>query len=76
MKNDFDTIENIIMGGDFNCPLNPTVDKRGGILSPRQSVINIIEELQSELDLHDIWHIKSPTTRIHGVNRNLGSFLD
>ena len=63
MKNDFDTIENIIMGGDFNCPLNPTVDKRGGNLFPRQSVINIIEELQSELDLHDIWRIKNPTTR-------------
>ena len=52
-----------IMGGDFNCPLNPTVDKRGGILSPRQSVINIIEERQSELDLHDIWRIKNSTTR-------------
>ena len=62
-KNDFDTIENIIMGGDFNCPLNPTVDKRGGNLFPRQSVLNTIEELQSELDLHDIWRIKTPTTR-------------
>ena len=63
VKNDFDTIENIIMGGDLNCPLNPTVDKRGGNLFPRQSVINIIEELQSELDLHDIWRIKNPMTR-------------
>jgi len=61
--NDFDTIENIIMGGDFNCPLNPTVDKRGGNLFPRQSVINTIEELQLELDLHDIWRIKNPTMR-------------
>ena len=64
-ENDFDTIENIIMGRDFNCPLNPTVDKRGGNLFPRQSVINTIEELQSELDLHDISRIKNPTTRTY-----------
>ena len=55
--NDFDT-ENIIMGGYFNCPLNPILDKRGENLMPRQSVINSIERLQWELDLRDIWRIK------------------
>ena len=30
---------------------------------PRQSVISTIEQLQSELDLHDIWRIKNPTIR-------------
>ena len=60
--NDFDS-DNIIMGGDFNCPLNPIVDKRGGNLMPRQSVINAIESLQWELDLHDVWRIKNPTER-------------
>ena len=30
---------------------------------PRQSVINAIERLQWELDLHDIWRIKNPTER-------------
>ena len=35
--------ENIVVGSDFNCPLNPTLDKKGGILIPRQHVINLIE---------------------------------
>ena len=30
---------------------------------PRQSVINVIEQLQSERDLHDIWRVKNPTIR-------------
>lgn len=55
--NDFDT-DNIIMGGDFNCPLI-----RGRNLMPRQSVIYAIERLQWEFDLHDIWRIKNPTER-------------
>ena len=62
-QNDFDEMENIIMGGDFNCPLNHIMDKRGGNLIPRQSVINTIESLQSELDLHGIWRVKNPTRR-------------
>ena len=63
IQKDFDSIENIIFGGDFNCPLNPAVDKRGGNLIPRRSVINAIEQIQSERDLHDIWRIKNPTMR-------------
>ena len=33
------TLDNVIIGGDFNCPLDPTMDKKGGILIPRQHVI-------------------------------------
>ena len=63
IKTNYFDSDNIIMGGDFNCPLNPIVDKRGGNLMPRQSVINAIESLQWELDLHDVWRIKNPTER-------------
>lgn len=60
---DLDSDSNVIEGGDFNCPLDPTVDKKGGILIPRQHVINSIESIQNEFSLHDIWRIKNPNTR-------------
>ena len=54
--------DKIIVGGDFNCPLNPVLDKRGGLLITRKQV-ECIEELQKICNLHDIWRIKNPNTR-------------
>ena len=53
---------NVIAGGDLNCALDPTLDKRGDILIPRQHVIKSIESFQNELNLHDIWRIKNSNT--------------
>ena len=62
LRNDkFGTKENIIIGGDFNCPLDITLDKKGGLPTPRKYVINSIDELQNEFSLHDIWRLKNPT---------------
>ncbi|CAH3144878.1 unnamed protein product, partial [Porites lobata] len=58
-----DSEENIVIGGDFNCPLNPTLDKKGGIMTPRKSVINFINDVQSQLDLVDIWRVNNPQTK-------------
>ena len=60
---DLDSENNIVIGGDFNCPLNPTIDKKGGILIQRKSVTSCIDCLQSELDLVDIWRIKNPDVK-------------
>ena len=46
------------------------MEKKRGIMVPRQSVINAIEEIQVDLDLHDIWRIKNPTTRSYTWSKN------
>ena len=75
-KENLDEEENIILGGDFNCPLNPFLDKKGGILTPRKSVVKTIESLQDELDLVDIWRIKNPTKKVlRGVRTLQWSFV-
>ena len=58
-KKNFDEEENIITGGHFNCPHNPILDKKGGLLIPRKSVATTNENLQEELDLVDIWRVKN-----------------
>ena len=58
-KNNFDEEENIIIGGDFNCPPNPILDMKGGLLIQRKSVVIRIENLQEELDLVDIWRVRT-----------------
>ena len=55
--------ENIIIGGDFNCPLNPSLDKKGGTMLLRKSVIETIDCLRDELDLVDIWRMKNPSSK-------------
>ena len=69
-KNDFDEEENIIIGGDFNCPPNPVLDKKGGLLIPRKSVVATIDNLQEELDLVDIWRIKNPAKKSFTWSQN------
>ena len=53
-KENLDEEENIILGRDFNCPLNPLLHEKGGALTPRKSVVDTIEGLQEELNLVDI----------------------
>ena len=71
LKNEnLDEEENIIVGGDFNCPLNTILDKKGGILTPRKSVVSIINSIQGDLDLIDIWRVKNPNTKSYTWSQN------
>ena len=65
-----DTEENLIVGGDFNCPINPILDKKGGSLLPRKSVVTGIGCFQEDLDLVDIWRVKNPVSRSFTWSQN------
>ena len=55
-----DSVDNIILGGDLNCPLNPLLDKKGGVMTKRKSVVSCVEDFKGKLDLVDIWRSKNP----------------
>ena len=69
-KNNFDEEENIIIGGDFNCAPNPILDKKGGLLIPRKSVVTTIKNLQEELELVNIWRVKNPERKSFTWSQN------
>ena len=49
----------IIIGGDFNCHLDPSLDNLGGRIESKSSVKNI-NEIMTANDLIDIWRIRNP----------------
>ena len=55
--------ETLVIGGDFNCPLNDW-DKRGG--RPVEHKKNVIQEmnyLMETYDLVDTWQVKNPSAQ-------------
>ncbi|RMX38950.1 hypothetical protein pdam_00016410 [Pocillopora damicornis] len=56
---------------NFNCSLNPKLDKKGGVIVPRKMLIDSLECLQNKLDLVDIWTIKNPRTKSYTWSQRL-----
>ena len=52
--------ENVIMGGDFNCPLSENDKVGGGDTSFKKNVIEEIKSLISFLNLEDVWRSLHP----------------
>ena len=49
----------IIIGGDFNCHLDSSLDNLGGRIESKSSVKKI-NEIMTANDLIDIWRIRNP----------------
>ena len=63
--NDIRTLP-IVIGGDFkffNTLLNRDLDRMGGNPHMHRDISDLIKELQSNLDLVDIWRLRNPLTR-------------
>ena len=58
-----DSVDNIILGGDLNCPLDPLLDKKGGAITKRKLVVSCVEDFKGKLDLVDIWRSKNPDVK-------------
>lgn len=52
-----------IIGGDFNCVLDPTQDRSTGIDTSHQQTRKIIKKFMSDLNLIDIWRYLNPNKR-------------
>ena len=52
--------DNIIIGGDFNCILDPELDKVGGNPNRNKNARFMLCTLMEETDFVDIWRVKNP----------------
>lgn len=51
---------NIIMGGDFNCTLNPLVDRSSGIDASHIQTRRVISQFMTDMSRCDIWRVLNP----------------
>ena len=58
------SLDNLILGGDFNCLLDVSLDKSGGSkIHSHPNALLEIESIMEDLDLVDIWRCKNPSKR-------------
>ena len=55
---------NVIIGGDFNCVLNPKLDNLAGCCHPKKEIISFNNTLQ-ECQLQDIWRCHNEDQKEH-----------
>ena len=57
------TCETIVIGGDFNCLQDVTIDKKGGRTQTHENSQRSIYRTMEEYDLIDIWRKKNPNVK-------------
>ncbi len=64
MVKKMDTDDRILLGGDFNFIINPSLDRKGGsaiqLNSNRNQIIKTLDDIKDNLDIMDIWRVKNP----------------
>lgn len=70
-----DSDSNAVIGGDFNCPLDPTIDKKGSILIPRQQIRLRTFKMNSVSMISGVLRIRI-LAATHGVKALLSSSAD
>ena len=69
----------IIIGGDFNCTLDPKLDRSSGIDLTHARSRKTIHQFMQELNLIDIWRVGNPTKKeysCHSATHNTYSRID
>ena len=51
----------VVIGGDWNCTLNFTVDRNGE--EPHPKSVNVLMQLLSRYGLYDVWREQHPNVR-------------
>ena len=58
-----DYVDNIILGGDLNCPLDPLLDKKAEQVQKESQLFLVLKISKVNLDLVDIWRSKNPDVK-------------
>ena len=72
MLEDKHTNSTLVFGGDFNCVMEPELDRHKSQLNNELSV-KVIKEFTDRMNLIDIWQVRNPDTRRYTWHRNSSS---
>ena len=67
--------DDLIFGGDWNVVRDITIDKSGGTLTPKQHMLDKIEQLLYNFNLCDVWRIKNPNIRRYTWRKKLPELI-